>query len=395
MPEIDGRYAPRTTHHDAFARIARIRRRRRKCDFWVAECDIQKFYDTVNHSVLKRTFKKLVARVNRLDPERPISEAAVRFFMAYLESYSFNKNVRPLNDPNGTYFADCHMPGCHFAWVADDLKRCGAYRSFSNAKIGVPQGGALSGLIANILLDQVDKALTKNCDRNLTYVRYCDDMIIMHPRKRKCREYRDLYEAELRKLRLLPHPAKEVKTYNREFWEAKSKQPYKWGPRGLVPWVGFVGYEVNAGGDVRVRKSSLAKEMQKQYDTVQEVVRAIRGQPRASHKTIQESVANRLIQMSVGRVRLHNFQTVANELCWVNGFQHLTDNKYSRIQMRRLDACRSRLLQWLKKYLMGVEGVEPTAKSKQRQLVYYGKPFSYYYHAIEKPRDTSVDPGGG
>jgi hypothetical protein len=63
--------------------------------------------------------------------------------------------------------------------------------------------------------------------------------------------------------------------------------------------------------------------------------------------------------------------------------------------MRRLDACRSRLLQWLKKYLMGVEGVEPTAKSKQRQLVYYGKPFSYYYHAIEKPRDTSVDPGGG
>ena len=130
--------------------------------------------------------------------------------------------------------------------------------------------------------------------------------------------------------------------------------------------------------------------MQKQYDTVQEVVRAIKGQPRASHKTIQESVANRLIQMSVGRVRLHNFETVENELCWVNGFRCLTDNKYSRIQMKRLDACRNRLLRWLKKHLTGVEGTDSTAKSKPRQIVYYGKPFSYYYHAIEKPREAPV-----
>ena len=76
--------------------------------------------------------------------------------------------------------------------------------------------------------------------------------------------------------------AKEIKTYDREFWEAKSKQPYKWGPRGRVPWIGFVGYEINVAGDVRVRKSSLAKEMQKQNDTVQEVVRAIKGRPRRS-----------------------------------------------------------------------------------------------------------------
>ena len=395
MPETDGGFAHRPTHHDAFARIAEIRRRRRKCDFWVAECDIQKFFDTVNHSVLKKAFNGLVAKVNRATPEQPVSEAAVRVFMAYLESYSFNKNVWPLNNPKTNYFSDRRMSGCYFAWVEDELRRCGAYSSFKNAKIGIPQGGALSGLIANILLDRVDKALTKRFDGDLTYVRYCDDMIIMHPRKRKCGEYMEAYETELMKLKLLPHPAKEVRVYNREFWEAKSKQPYKWGPRGSVPWVGFVGYEVNAGGDVRVRKSSLAKEMQKQYDTVQEVVRAIKGQPRASHKTIQESVTNRLIQMSVGRVRLHNFQTVENELCWVNGFERLTDNKYSRIQMKRLDACRNRLLWRLRKHLMGVEGAEPAAKSETRQIVKYRKPFSYYYHAIEKPREAPGDPDGG
>jgi hypothetical protein len=395
MRDADARSGHQPTHHDAFARIVDVRCRRPKYNFWVAECDIQKFYDTVNHSVLKRAFKALVAKVNRANPEQPISEAAVRVFMAYLESYSFNKNVLPLNNPKGNYFAERRMSGCYFAWVEEELKRCGAYRSFKRAKIGVPQGGALSGLIANILLDKVDKALITRRDAHLTYVRYCDDMIIMHPRKRKCQEYMEVYETELKKLKLLPHPAKEVTVYNREFWDAKSKKPYKWGPQGFVPWVGFVGYEVNAEGDVRVRKSSLAKEMQKQYDTVQEVVRAITGEPRASHRTIEESVANRLIQMSVGRVRLHNFQTVENELCWVNGFECLTDNKYSRIQMKRLDACRNRLLWRLRKHLMGVEETESTTRSKARQIVKYRKPFSYYYHAIEKGREASGDPDGG
>jgi hypothetical protein len=214
-------------------------------------------------------------------------------------------------------------------------------------------------------------------------------MIMLHPRKRKCAEYMKVYEAELKKLKLLPHRAQDITVYDQAFWKVKSKRPYKWGPRGYVPWVGFVGYELNVAGDVRVRKSSLAKEMQKQYDTVQEVIRAIDGQPRASHKMIQESVANRLIQMSVGRVRMHNFRTVESELCWVNGFRRLTDNKYSRIQMKRLDACRNRLLWWLKKRLMVVEGAEGTAKSAARQIVKYRKPFSYYYNAIEKPRGPS------
>ena len=214
---------------------------------------------SVNHTVLKKAFKKLVAKVDRANPERPISEAAVRVFMAYLKSYSFNKNVWPLNSPKNPYFAKHHKRDCKFAWVDDDLKKCGVYQSFSNAKIGVPQGGALSGLIANILLDQIDKAIVRHCDKNLMYVRYCDDMIIMHPRKRLCKKYTEIYQAELKKLKLLPHKPNEARAYNREFWEAKSKQPYKWGPQGLVPWVGFVGYEVNAGGDVRVRKSSLKK----------------------------------------------------------------------------------------------------------------------------------------
>ncbi len=350
-------------------------------------------FDTVNHSVLKKVFRALVARVNRTTPRCPIDEGAVRIFLAYLKSYSFNKDVWPKNDPQAAYFAEHHLPGCHFGWVQDELLQEGFYRSFASAKIGVPQGGALSGLIANILLDRADKVLMKHDDGRLVYVRYCDDMVIMHPRKGKCREYMELYSAELRKLKLLVHPAENVGTYDRRFWKTKSKRPYKWGPRGSVPWVGFVGYEVNAQGDVRVRKSSLEKEMQKQFNTVQEVMDAIENHPRASHRTIEESVAGRLIQMSVGNVQLHTYQTTESEMCWVNGFHLLTDNKYSRIQMKRLDACRNSLLWRLRKRLnRDIEGTDSPGRSQQRQIVYHGKPFSYYYHAIEKPKRPSGGP---
>ena len=198
----------------------------------------------------------------------------------------------------------------------------------------------------------------------------------------------ETYNAELIKLKLLCHLPKEVSTYDKSHWTVKSKQPYKWGPKGYVPWIGFVGYEINSEGDIRVRKSSLEKELHKQYETVQEVVRAISNRPRVSHRTIEESVTNRLIQMSVGRVRLHNYKNVESDLCWVQGFRHLNDNKYSKIQMKRLDACRNSLLRRLRRQLKNVEQAESPVKSPPRQVVYYGKPFSYYYHAIEAHKDN-------
>jgi len=390
MPEPDSGYVPKVNHHHAFDQIIKIRHNRKQRDLWVAECDIQKFYDTVSHSILKRVFKNLVSRVNRATPSLPVSQAAVRIFLAYLESYTFNKNVLPLNDPQNEYFTSHRMKGSCFEWVADELQRSGFYRSFNNAKIGVPQGGALSGLIANILLDRADKAIAARADKELTYVRYCDDMILMHPVKRKCDQYMNIYETELKKLKLACH-ASHKQAYGPAFWKMKSKKPYKWGPKGPVPWVGFVGYEININGDIRVRKTSLAKEMEKQRETVQEVIRAIAGRPRVNHKTIEESITNRLVQMSVGRVRLYNYRELESDLCWVKGFRLINCNKYSKIQMKRLDACRNNLLRRLKKYLNNnVDRIEVSPNRRSRQIVYYGKPFSYYYHAIEKSKQSEA-----
>jgi hypothetical protein len=125
--------------------------------------------------------------------------------------------------------------------------------------------------------------------------------------------------------------------------------------------------------------------MKKQFDLIRELeTRVLNGKNRTTRKTIDESAINRLIGMSVGRVKLWNYKTLKHDMCWINGFQCLNDNKYSRIQLKRLDRARNRLLDKFRKKLSEVNDKHIDVPEKNRQLVFYGKPFSYYHAGIEK-----------
>ncbi len=74
-----------------------------------------------------------------------------------------------------------------------------------------------------------------------------------------------LYENSLNRLKLFPHTFKSEKDLisiknsklnYKLFWEGKSKGPYCWGriENNSCPWIGFVGYEINYQGEIRVRK---------------------------------------------------------------------------------------------------------------------------------------------
>ena len=54
-----------TTHHDAIDRITEYRLSHENEDIFVAECDMQKFYDSVNHSIIKQEFKRLIAKIKK------------------------------------------------------------------------------------------------------------------------------------------------------------------------------------------------------------------------------------------------------------------------------------------------------------------------------------------
>jgi hypothetical protein len=124
--------------------------------------------------------------------------------------------------------------------------------------------------------------------------------------------------------------------------------------------------------------------MIKQRDLVSRIRRGIgKGPRKMSNASIMESVTNKLIGMSVGRVKLWNADRIVPDLCWVKGFREVTLNSHVKTQAKRLDALRNRLIFGLVRDLRttrALAGKKRSQGGKNRAIVYYGKPFSYYYH---------------
>lgn len=124
-------FRPGRRAHDA---VKRVRALIDEGDKWVVDIDLSKFFDTVNHDIL-------MARVARKVKDKRV----LRLIGRYLR-----------------------------AGVMVDGR-------VQSTREGVPQGGPLSPLLANILLDDLDKELEKRVHK---FVRYADDFLILVKSKR-------------------------------------------------------------------------------------------------------------------------------------------------------------------------------------------------------------------
>lgn len=122
-------FRPNRSAHDAINEMAEIgKQKRRRCH--VVDCDLKAFFDTVDHQKLMGRLRQRIA-----DP------ALLALILKYLKA--------------GAILPD---------------------RSYEEQLRGVPQGGPLSPLLANILLDELDVELEK---RGHQFVRYADDFVIL------------------------------------------------------------------------------------------------------------------------------------------------------------------------------------------------------------------------
>ena len=112
--------------HDAVRQVKKLFRSGYR---YAVDADLSKFFDTVNHNLLMRCVEKRVK-----------DKRVLKLIRKYLQAGVMNDG------------------------------RCEPTRQ------GVPQGGPLSPILANILLDELDKELEK---RGHKFVRYADDFIIM------------------------------------------------------------------------------------------------------------------------------------------------------------------------------------------------------------------------
>lgn len=376
------------THHETIDAILAFKKRHQNRKMYVAECDIKKFYDCVNHNLIKDIFSGFVYRARQY--ENKYDDRATSIFLKYLDSYSFNLDVYPLNGTD--HFSKLGCPNGEFEWPEGELKSEFYGEQISELKLGVPQGGALSCLISNLLLHNVDEVVLGNKGVfDIEYLRYCDDMILLADRRETCEDVLYKYTEALRRNLLLVHNPREIGKYGKTFFNvSKSKKPFLWNANSVCepysPWISFVGYQVRFDGVIRVRKKSIEKEINKQEREATRVLKAINYKEikdinTNSRKSLKQQLLAlecRLIAMSVGRHQLHNYKSITPTMCWANGFRKLLGHSTARSQLKLLDSKRNRQIFRVKTILANLVKESDNPDVCELPTRYRGAPFSYY-----------------
>jgi len=382
------RYAKKSppTIHDALNRILETRSQAHNKHMYVAECDIKGFFDCVSHTVVLDAYNGLLLTAGRNNPRFAIDKRATQILIAYLKAYSFSRDIygnkattRKLKmvDPKGIY-----------KWPREDLKKL--YGSQKLSRVGIPQGGALSCLIANMVLHKADQAVLNPQGRraSLRYLRYCDDMIIIGYSKKHCTLAFKRYKTTLKKLLLPIHVPEAVKEYSTQklklaHWNHKSNKPYRWSApmRRGIPWIQFVGYHIRYDGLVRVRPKSIKKEFKKLSNASAEMLRAIApsrtSMLRKSRRQIRHRFRTRLISMAVGRRSLGPPIEGPLPMCWTNGFRGLLGKTFVSHPLKALDRHRERQVNRIDRALRGLTLPKTAVRDRSGALTFYGSPFSY------------------
>ena len=326
------------THHQAFTEVYNLKHSEPDRDLYVAEADIQGFFDTVDHEVALTTFRRAAQKVN-LHPRAEV------IFRAYLNCYSFPLNVLADTSPR---LRERDSKG-YFKWPEKELRHIHKADP-RNLRIGVSQGGAVSGIIANLILDAADKSVEAECKSlgsEIHYYRYCDDMLLISPNLKDCKAAFQAYLNKLTELKLAFHRPESTCIYGKKHWGHKSKVPYRWSGRqwfGSVPWVQFVGYQIRYDGLVRPRKGSVANERAKLIKTTGKIIYGLieasgRNRILANRTQVRESLKSRLTAQGVGRVK--GGESGPRPMCWASGFQALHNKPFISTSLRRFDKTRA------------------------------------------------------
>lgn len=372
---------------------------------YVAECDIQQFYDSLSHDVVRERISHCL-RLSR-ETGQPVSSKAMIILEKFLDSFDFRKTVLPKiniynqEHPHNTF--DIRLPH-----GLDHVHG----RSFVKTRIGIPQGGALSPLIANIVLDFVDRAVLSTNDPDLFYARYCDDMILIHPKKSKCQAAMDRYLDALKKLKLLPHAPIPITDHQSTGDKAKSKAPYLWTTSSTPPpesarWVQFLGYKIWRDGTLSLRQKTLNRHKEKLHRVVA-ITRRMVTTPRLEGtaqkpKTFMKSelpsdqqdklsgvrfldkIRRHMVSAAVGRENLMQEGIVIRQPCWGSAFDLLARNPANEAiqQLKNLDRDREKKIMFLayqfcKLGLMPPKPEHEDGPDKTKKKKFLGAPFSYY-----------------
>lgn len=141
----------------------------------VVALDFEKFFDTLNHSVLKKQWCHILGTSSLPKDHYNIYKSLTKFSKVDKKNI-FKKFDIPKRNPKST--------GKKRICSIEDFRNIVRKEGFikQNGTVGIPQGSALSGLLSNIyMLDFDEKMKSFAEEKNGTYYRYCDDILIIIP----------------------------------------------------------------------------------------------------------------------------------------------------------------------------------------------------------------------
>lgn len=376
---------------------------------YVAECDIQKFFDVINHEEVLAAFDSFAQRL-----DTPIDPRAREVLIAFLESYSsFRTVTESFPDPE-----DRKKIGfLQSRELSLQLKRFYSTSDFASLPLGIPQGGALSPILVNLVMDCADHAVTDSAPEDLFYARFCDDMIIVHPDKRVCAEAFERFVSKMEALRLPVHKVCKRFSYGSGFYgdkaivvkdgcfptpgkKLKSKGPYVWadvhvGGGTSSPWISFLGQQVRFDGEVRIRLSSIEKHRAKLHEEASRLIRACGkdGRKLRDPEAVDEvytAFRQRLMALGVG----YSSDAARGSLedrCWMSAFPGITRCSWARQQMRVLDRERDAILCKVRHGPLAHADGSPA----KAEVKFLGRPFSYlgYLEREDRPNQWLLADG--
>ena len=268
-----------TDFNDGIRLISAFRDDHASETIYAADCDIKKFYDIIPHQVVQDCFLRMLNQSSLSDDGKA---QVMRVVEGYLSSYNFYTNALVESQHNDEVFAnvrrrlhDGDSNNTYLIGWVDELLN-GSPKQYKN--LGVPQGGSLSLLIANIVLNDTDQAVIKTEDPNRLFIRYCDDMILLHTDYSECCRLMQTYTDSLKAHGLYFHPFRSVSECSRrEFWHIKSHLPFLWddGDGNCNRYIGFLGYEIRRDGRMRLRKGNI-KRFEEKIDRLRFTLRRYR-----------------------------------------------------------------------------------------------------------------------
>jgi len=320
---------------------------------WVAERDIKSFFDGIPHATVRTCWRAFAGWDGAKEPLDPAAEKVLE---AYLAAY----RATGVDEP---------------------------------AK-GLPQGGSFSTVLANLVLRDVDVRMRAIASReggsdNLFYARYCDDVVLVSPRREVCAAAADAYAEALGGLGLEMHRVEDF-TYGPDYYEAKSKGPFRWcaeAGEGRAPWLSFLGSQVRFDGATRIRMDSIRKHVRSLGRITAQAVDELESGLLAGASPQEASCwfnrfRNRLIAKGVGYVTA---KVQDCDACWTAAFSEtVTKCPETRRQMRFLDRVRAGML-------CKVRHLLPSAYGAFRHR-YKGRPFSYAAFLEQSERPTNMNP---